>query len=511
MQQELARVLAWAWADNDEDSPWRGVDRLREYAIASIRYYARCMHPDGSLDDYFPWERALGATAYATAAVADACALLGWEPDAVVREALMRAGRFMASHEESGVLANHHAIAACALLGIAGVTREAGFEDLARHKISFLVGLQHSDGWFPEYEGCDIGYQTVTLEFLARCELACPGIVPKDMLDRLVDFLRAFAHPDGSLGGEYSSRNTYNFYPGGFALLSAESDAAAEMLGLHLRGLELGAANVLEDDGLFGHTLSSSVTVLISPASRVLATSPLEPCRPFARSFEGAGLYLAGAGNLRIFGNLTKGGCFKLFRGDKLICSDTGFAGKLTDGALFCQNNPSSSIGHIEQAESKTLLRIEGCMRRYRTKRLSSASMLGLRMLCFAFGKHAWFSRFIRRLMQALLIYNKRSVPVSFMREIVLDAESITVRDRLDCSGKAKIASMYLSPDCVNMHVVTSDSFQKANLESWISCVLEGDAYYEISRSFSAVEQGLGRVDESRSPDYEDTLRGSGS
>ncbi|MFP5240611.1 MAG: hypothetical protein ACLGQW_12330 [Acidobacteriota bacterium] len=482
MQQELARVLAWAWADQGEDNPWRGSPRLREHALAAVAFYARAMHPDGSLDDYFPWERALGATAYATAAVADACRLLGWTPDETVRDALRRAARFMTGHLEAGMLANHHAIAATALFAVADLTGDASFDTQAREKIAGLRALQHPDGWFPEYEGCDLGYQTVTLEFLARCEALRPGSVPGEMFGRLTAFLRDFAHPDGSLGGEYCSRNTYNFYPGGFALRSGGSDAAAEMLWLHMRGLENGAANHLEDDGCFGHMLSSAVTVLTAREVQVLEPSFQDSPAPWIRAYEGSGLYRAGTGGLRLYGNLTKGGCFKLFRGEELLCSDTGFSGSLLGGALFCQNNPGSSAGRIEGNE----LRIEGAMRRYRTKRLTAFSMLALRLLCFCFGRFSWFSGAIRRLMQAMLIYNKNTVPVSFSRRILLDQQGVTVSDAASCEPPASFEALYLTTDCVNMHVVTSDSYQRANLEPWTACPAQGRTDFELARRFEA-------------------------
>ena len=41
------------------------------------------------------------------------------------------------------------------------------------------------------------------------------------------------------------------------------------------------------------------------------------------------------------------------------------------------------------------------------------------------------------------------------------------VRDKLFLEQKAKITELYRSADLVNMHVITSDSFQAANLLPW--------------------------------------------
>ena len=395
MQQELARVLAWAWAA--PESPWHGLARMREYAQAAVRFHARMIHPDGSLDDYFPYERALGATGYALAALADACRLLQWTPDAPTRKALLRSARFIVQHTETGLLSNHHAIAVYALAAIGTLCDSPEPLREARRKAAQLAALQHEEGWFPEYEGCDLGYQTVTLEFMARAALIDSALAPDDAVGRLLRFLRAFAHPDGSFGGEYGSRNTYNFYPGGFALCAGRFTEAREMLGLHLLSVRQGTENHLGDDGVFGHMLSSWITVLQAPDDPVLAeaTLPAEQA-PNLTVWDGAGLFAGATGRMRIFGNTTKGGCCKVYDGARLVHSDTGYAGRLADGTIFCQNKPRASTATVEG----TSLTVSGRMQRFQSKRLSQVSMLGLRGLCLLFGFIPGFSQAVRYAMQ---------------------------------------------------------------------------------------------------------------
>jgi len=51
--------------------------RLAELVLAGIRFAAACAHRDGSCDDYYPFERALGATAFSLYALTESCLLLG--------------------------------------------------------------------------------------------------------------------------------------------------------------------------------------------------------------------------------------------------------------------------------------------------------------------------------------------------------------------------------------------------------------------------------------------------
>ena len=89
----------------------------------------------------------------------------------------------------------------------------------ARSDLQKLLTWQNEEGWFYEYQGCDPGYLTLTLSLLAEINLRGYHDGLLHSLEKAVDFLDNFVHPDGSFGGEYTSRNTYNFFPHGFEML----------------------------------------------------------------------------------------------------------------------------------------------------------------------------------------------------------------------------------------------------------------------------------------------------
>jgi hypothetical protein len=108
MYQELALPLAQVYALPLPANRWRKQPRLRELALAGVRYAARSAHADGSCDDYYPFERALGATAFAASACAHALGLLhGYDAD--LPAFLKYRSRWLLDRQESGRLANHQA------------------------------------------------------------------------------------------------------------------------------------------------------------------------------------------------------------------------------------------------------------------------------------------------------------------------------------------------------------------------------------------------------------------
>ena len=64
MAAEFVWPLALAYSLPIEGNPYYQQPAIREWAEAGIVYAARSAHPDGSCDDYFPFEKAAGAAAF---------------------------------------------------------------------------------------------------------------------------------------------------------------------------------------------------------------------------------------------------------------------------------------------------------------------------------------------------------------------------------------------------------------------------------------------------------------
>ncbi|MBT4482409.1 MAG: hypothetical protein HOC71_01870 [Candidatus Latescibacteria bacterium] len=195
----------------------------------------------------------------------------------------------------------------------------------------------------------------------------------------------------------------------------------------------------------------------------IIQPAPQEETDVSIQYFEGAGLFTANAGQVKLFGTTTKGGVYKAYKKDRLIWSDTGYAGKLSDGTVFCQNKPLSSSGIVKD----NVIEIEGSFQNYSSKRINRIQMIGLRLLSLLFGWIKSYSNGIRFIMQKILIYDRKILPFSYRRKFELHKKGIKVKDDLYLEKNMCIDSLYRSSDCVNTHVITSDSFQIANLLEW--------------------------------------------
>jgi len=230
--QEALCVLSFLYATKLNDSPYFGNPRLLEWIGAGLRFWSEIQHRDGSFDEAYPFERSLAATAFTSFYVGEALDFLGSElPKGIlesVHHAMARAGQWLTKNDEThGFLSNHLAAAAAALYHVYRITDDDKLERRSRYFLERIMERQSREGWYEEYGGADPGYQTHGSFYLARYWEMSKDEDVRESLARSMTFLAYFVHPDGSLGGEYASRNTQTYYPAAFEIFAMRHPAAA--------------------------------------------------------------------------------------------------------------------------------------------------------------------------------------------------------------------------------------------------------------------------------------------
>ncbi|OYV89209.1 MAG: hypothetical protein B7Z73_07050, partial [Planctomycetia bacterium 21-64-5] len=277
MYQEAVLPLALIYTTPLPGNRWQAEPQLKEWAIAALRFAARSSHADGSCDDYYPFERALGAAVFSLQAATRAYQLLELD-DAEIVGWLERRAEWVANHDETGRLANHQALAALGLARLAEITGDRTFSAAADDRVNRLLSWQSSEGWFEEYGGADPGYQTVTIDALAKLRRMTGDERLDEPLHRAVAFARLFLHPDGSYGGEYGSRGTCHFYPHGFELLAGADPAAADLADAFLRSLAKGKTASFDDDRMYAHRLANLMEAYLDWSAERPAAQPVADC-----------------------------------------------------------------------------------------------------------------------------------------------------------------------------------------------------------------------------------------
>ncbi len=406
MSQEFVLPLALAWSLDLPDNPYRGQPEMRRWIEAGIRFAAHSAHADGSCDDYYPFERAAGAAAFSLLACLEASRIIGLTEDPEVDEFLKRRAAWLAEHQETGRLANHEALIVAILVRM--VERFGGaWEKPMCERLGRLLGWQSEEGWFSEYDGADPGYLSLTIGLLADIDRRRPDLGLREPCARAIHFLGALVHPDGSIGGEYTSRATVNFFPHGLEIAGAWSLEALAINDRALRPLVAGVPPCFADDHIIGHHLWS----------RMLAWEEWRPPRPGALplptstiDYPDARLCVNVHGETRLYYSWSRGGAFKLFDGDALLFSDTGPSLRTRDGRIAVTHLEGDAI--VDRGDHH--LRISGRMAWARTARLSPARSILLRIVMLTVGR--FFPNLVRRLLQRLLVTGRSDAPFRYGR-----------------------------------------------------------------------------------------------
>ncbi len=461
MAAEFVWPLALAYSLEIEGNPYFQQATIREWAAAGIRYAARSAHEDGSCDDYFPYEKAAGAAAFSLLAALESYALLGFD-DAEMRDFFVKRADWLADHHESGRLTNHQALIVLCLERAGGILKTNRWDTLKQRRLERVFEWQNSEGWFQEYEGCDPGYHTLTIGILAALQELRPSDQLKAAIEKAVRFAAHFVHPDGSFGGEYTSRNTYNFFPHGFEIAGRWMPEALEINDRFLAGLEKGLGSCYADDHIIGHHTWSYllawryfVAERPAPAPRVLGR----------QYFRNAGIVIDRRADSDLYLALNKGGVFKFFRGGRLACSDTQFSARVEEAGRI-RTAVAHLVGNYEINFSQDSISVSGDLGWAKTKQMTTFNLIVLRFLMLSIGR--FFPDLIRKLLQKLLITGKKPAPLQFSRRIAWEKDQLKVSDELRTPSWSKVKAVGIGASQTSIYVVMSRTYQAGQMQPWL-------------------------------------------
>ncbi len=466
MYHEGVLPLALVYTHKLPGNRWHGCDRVRELAVAAMRFSARSCHRDGSCDDYYPFERALGAAVFSLQAAAKAYQLLDLN-DPELLAWFERRARWLTENEESGKLTNHHASAALGLWRVAEITGNDEHRNAALERVEQVLAWQDEEGWFHEYGGADPGYQTVTIDCLAKLRQATGDERLDEPIRHAVSFARHFLHPDGSYGGEYGSRGTCHFYPHGFELLAEQLPDAADLADGFLQSIENGTHARFNDDRLFAHRLAHRIEAYLdwSPTRPHPSQQPPQPITQFPN----AGLFVTRDGERHTVVSTARGGILKHFGGDQ-YATDAGLIVETQDGTVSVSqmHDRDRTVDVNPEPDGTTRITVTGSLH---TARFETATPLKQSILhtgMWTVGR--WCRTAVRKLLQRRLITGRNHLPIRLTRIIQLRSGSPAVRitDEIELTSPAvRVKRMAIGTDHQAAYVAACGVYQDSVLEPW--------------------------------------------
>ncbi|MDC0833796.1 hypothetical protein POG22_12380 [Geitlerinema sp. CS-897] len=511
MSQEFVYPLALAYCLPIPNNPFYEKAVIREWVEAGILYAARSAHPDGSCDDYFPFERAGGAAAFSLLACLESYQMLGLDNYEILKFFEKRAD-WLAEHNESGRLTNHQAlIVLCLELAGQVLGQPSKWARAKSRRLERVLEWQSEEGWFQEYEGCDPGYHTLTIWCLARFEQLRnhPDDRLRAALDKAIELAGHFIHPDGSFGGEYASRNTYNFFPHGFEIAGQWMSSALQINDRFLHGLANGLGPCYADDHIVGH---HTWNYLLAWRDFVSERPPLPPRRVGHIWLKEAQILIdrrttfpsvsedgdatdapplpdpknPAEATIELYVALNKGGVFKIFRDGQLVASDTQLSLQVKSG-----NKLKNAVGHLVDRYQVQVqpheVEIRGQLGWSKQQQMTPLKLMVLRIVMLTVGR--FFPNLIRKLLQKMLITGKSEAPFYFTRRFSWEKSHWLVTDEVTAKSWKDVKSAGIGCDQTSIYVVMSRTFQRNQLRSWIDLTaaieqLPSDRALQLTRKF---------------------------
>lgn len=457
-QRNLAN-LAWYMRNCGDDAE---PVTIRETIIAGLLFTARIQHRDGSFDQAYPFERSFGATGFLLPDLIKAYKAVkkysGEIEKSRIEDSLKRSAGFLCrSAERHGLISNHLAGASLGLLMAADLFNQSNFKDHAQQLLDLVLMNQSPEGWFPEYGGADPGYQTLCVHYLAQIYRLLPSAELKSTLIRSLDFLQYFVHPDGSFGGEYGSRRTEVYYPGGIAHLSMDFPIASAIHGYMKKSIENLTTVTLVDIDLGNMAPLLSSTLLSMEATQ---ENDADLYMPFerdeqARVFRDAGIAIRGTNRYYAILGASNGGVLKVFdkRSKKIAYDDCGALVEFDSG-----KQASTQFTNIKNRLKEVENRIICDTSFYRVTQSQPTpwNILVLRCMNLTVMRFSFLNEWIKKMLVDLLVKPARPIPLRREREVGFQKDEVLIRDSFYRTSNIKIEKMRQGIKFNSIHMASS-------------------------------------------------------
>jgi hypothetical protein len=433
---------------------------------AAIEATRRQCAADGSLVEAFPNEKSFCVTALIAFDILCAADALVGDVDAATlarwRGVVAPMIAFLVKYDEThAIISNHLATAAAALSRWTEHCDDDHARRRTREILDIILRHQSDEGWFMEYDGADPGYETLGLGYLADIFVRHPSDDLRAALGRSLRFLAYAAHPDGSFGGMYGSRNTRFIYPAALELLAGDFPAAAALAGFARRSIQARTVPTLStmDDPNLAPMFNSYCRAFCSGPVRDIRPAETLPCQSSERwrlSFAGAGLHIDNDRTHYTIVSTLKGGVVCHFNKDDRMPRSRIDAGVAIDvgGRIFTTQAPSRQ-NRIEIDADRLIVESEFVAAI--SEQQTPFKMIVLRMLSLTVFRSRALLEIVKRMLVRRLITNKSTAGIRNRRTITFGPDP-AISD--DLPGSKDLRRIVTDRPFRSIHMASSGYWQ---------------------------------------------------
>ena len=428
---------------------------LKALAAGSAQFWNLRARKFRAFEEYYPWEEGYPPVAFSTLAIAKLVDAGVVDVDSVY-DGLQRASSQLLSRFE-GKATNQQVAGTAALCWIYKIAPALVDKVILDSICSRTLACQHSEGWYMEYGGPDLGYLSVTMDCLWDAFDATSDNRFRESAARALDFISAFTRLPSRGAGMHNARNTDYIVPYGIARFLGEQEFEGKAREVLVRVFE----NISDpghfihavDDRYFchyiGHSFFRALQLLTVPSDQ----TPSHFQSPSVKTFPGTGHFLfhdtPWGGSALISGK--KGAVFTLWFGDKSI-SDYGWI--VSEENAVWVSHWWGDFWEIESEENQIVAK--GYLTSHKPNESTPLKHMVLRVLSLLMGR-----KIIGMLKEKMIFKEKQNKKYSYVRQINFGTHSVTVNDFIGLSQDAKVSRASRSS---KRHVASADSCHPEDL-----------------------------------------------
>ncbi|HRZ86860.1 MAG TPA: hypothetical protein P5287_03505, partial [bacterium] len=424
---------------------------------AGVSFWCSIQERNGSFNEWYPHEGSYVATAFSAYAISETLLLMGADRIADYDRAvaaLSRAAGWIKDRTEQRVC-NQQTGALLATYNTYLLTGDDRLMAAVNGYEDALARAQKREEWFLEYSGADIGYLSLSIDYLAKYFKKTGSRKTEEIVAHAINFIVNFIHADGSSGGVYGSRHTEYLIPDGFEIFAPISEQARFAAWNIRAGLERGR-------GISLHQLDDRYLTYISYTFLQAALDGMDEIdeTPIARAdyryYPEAGLFVRRFGDLELIANVHMTGALVcIARGKRLADS-----GVVIDGArqLFSGYETGATTVSVDENGFS----VEGPFRETRENILSPIKQIILYLFQLTAGRVSFANHLVKERLRRRMILSHRRAPATLKRTVAIDGGGILITDEIAGTGRFK--RMITGTQISFIYVPSSRWFQRENL-----------------------------------------------
>lgn len=457
-------------------------ENLRDWSLATLEYWTKIQLSDGSYNEYYPYEHGFPPTAFS---LYSACQIYQRFElnNADIEKKIRKTSGYLCKTYETKAF-NQEMASITALFCAYQILKEDWILNGCKQKLDNILLNQTEDGYFPEYGGADLGYLSVALDMLCEYYYLSEDESVIQPIKGIINFIKYFVHPDGTVGGEYGSRNTTYFLPNGIevALQLGIEDAAAIKEVLYKDTCKYNYFMDSADDRYFSHYLLHSFLRALEKEQKYGKLKEIKEL-PFQgkdiRYFVKSGLLSYNNEIYSAYVGLQKGGVIKIFNKENELFINCGYRVDYGKGSVAATNWQDSSYEVSFESDKAT---INGNMNKVKLKIPSTILHMGLRVVSFICG-----SKIIGFLKRQIILVDKH-VNVKFRREIVFSDDCIEITDTINSPLNITLES---ASNMSLRHVASGKFFMTSDLMCEPYLIKENAKEVKVSTKFSVLDSKI--------------------